>query len=67
MSRMKKVLILFRKSKFYPDPVICGVIEIIDGSYIEAFQKRDAWIRDFTQKFPEFKDTTFSTEEVEVI
>lgn len=64
---MKKVLVLFRKSKFYPDPVICGVIEIVDGSYIEAFRKRDAWVHNFTQKFPEFKDANFTHEEVEVI
>jgi len=64
---MKKVLILYRKSKFYPDPVVCCAIEVIDGSYVDAMRQRDAWVHNFTQKFPEFKDATFSTEETEVI
>lgn len=49
-----RVTILYRRSKFYPDPVVCGVF-----SGPDQLRQISGWIEDFLVRFPEFGSATF--------
>lgn len=60
-------LVLFRKSSFHPEPVVCAVFRVKDGFYVDAKSRILNWQEEFIRRFPEFKSADFYTEESEII
>lgn len=67
MSEKKQALVLFRKSTFHPDPVVCCVAQVHDGAWHVATNQLGRWRENFLRRFPEFKDADFYTEETEIL
>lgn len=68
MSQKKECLVMFRRSDFHPQPVICCVVPIPDGScWAVAKERALRWKDEFQRKFPEFKQSEFYTEEAELL
>lgn len=63
----KRAIVLSRKSKFYPEPVLCGVFQYEDGSASSAEQRIEYWKDNFLRKFPEFKDAEFTQEYTDIL
>lgn len=61
---MKQTAVLFRKSEFYPDPVICAVFNYSNS--LDTYQEIDRWKIRFVKKFPEFNNAEFTVEWVDV-
>ena len=57
---MNQVAILHRKSKHYPEKVVCGVFKYADVNITE--RAMDQWKVVFVWKFPEFRDAEFTVE-----
>ena len=57
MSQQKKAAILYRRSKHYHEPVVCGVFIYADMEI--ANRAITNWISIFKCKFPEFKDAEY--------
>lgn len=64
---MKRAIVLYRKSKFYPDPVLCGVFAYEENYTSAAQQRIDFWKQDFLTRFPEFKDAEFTQEYTDIL
>jgi len=60
---MPQVAILFRKSKHYPEKVICGVFDGADDG--EVLKGIATWKLSFFSRFPEFREAEFSIEWVD--
>ncbi len=63
---MKRAIVLFRKSEFYPKPVLCGVWEYEEHELRAAEDRIAQWKNEFLSKLPEFKNAEFTADYTDI-